>query len=187
MKYVLAALLFLSVSSIAQLAPSPLNSQATNGAFFLNIDDSARIFVNGVEAHYNKKAGKYQSKEVALKPGDHIVVQLKNDLGTRYFMMAFLSTDKKTVVSFNRTAFKPLPVTVVSFDRPASEPIPTNLAKDFTDEDFAKISKYAKADTSRKRDTSIPFKHTSEYIWGESDECALACVLTSQMFMPAHP
>ncbi len=171
MKQIFAVFFFLTVSALAQLATPALNTQAVNGTFYLTIDDSARVLVNGVEAHYNAKTGKYQSKEVALKPGDHVVVQLKNVQNPRYLLMAFQSTDKKSVVSFNHQSFKLLP---------------TIDAKDFTPEDFAKLSKYAKADPTRKRDNTIPFKHTSEYMWGEFDECALGCIITSQMFVPVR-
>jgi len=85
--------------------------------------------------------------------------------------VAFQSTDKKTVISFPRTALKLLP---------------TLDAKDFTTAEFAKLTKYAKAE-DRKRDNSIPFKTTSDYLWGDFDECVLGCVLTSQMFVTARP
>ena len=48
------------------------------------------------------------------------------------------------------------------------------------------MAPYAKAE-DRKRDNSIPFKNTSDYLWGDFDECVLGCVLTSQMFGTARP
>lgn len=168
MKYLLTSLLLLCVSATAQLATPIPKDPAVKGAFYLSIDDVARIYINGIEAHKNASLGKSKSKDVALKPGDRIVVQLRNATMPRYFIMAFASTDKKLIVSFPRQSLKLLP------DADAT---------DFTEADFFRLSKYPKAD-SRKPDGSIPFKHNSDYVWGEFDNCALACTLTAQMFVP---
>ena len=171
MKYALAVLLALCASATAQLPAPALNTQAVNGKFYISVDDKAHVLLNGTEVLSNEKLGHFSSNEVSLKPGDRLVIQLKNVRAERYFAIAFESTDKRTVISFPRTALKILP---------------TLDATDFTPADFAKLTKYAKAE-NRKRDNTIPFKHTSDYLWGDFDECALGCILTSQMFITTRP
>lgn len=165
-KLIFSFLFALQFSAIAQLASAPSKESPIKGSFYLNVDDVGRIYINGIKAHQNAALGKSKSVELPLKPGDHIVVQLRNASMPRYFTMAFASTDKKVLVSFPRQALKILP------DADAT---------DFQEVDFSRIGKIAKED-SRKRDGSIPFKHSSDYVWGEFDNCALACIVTPQMF-----
>ena len=138
------------------------------GIFHLNVDDSARIFINGIGEHRNSALGKSKSKELGLKPGDRIVVQLRNASPPRYFIMAFTASDKTQMVSFPRQTFKIL-----------GDP----ESKDFSAADFSRNGKYPKA-INQKTDAVFPFKHNSDYVWGEFDECAIGCVVTQQMFTP---
>ncbi len=158
-------ILLLSVCVSAQL---PTNDPTVKGVFHLNVDDSARIFINGIEEHRTTGLGKSKSKEVGLKPGDRIVVQLRNVASPKYFIMAFASSDRTQLVSFPRQSFKLL-----------ADP----EAKDFVAADFSRVSKYPKAQ-NHKADTVFPFKHNSDYVWGEFDECAIGCIVTQQMFTP---
>jgi hypothetical protein len=158
-------LLFLGISASAQSLPK---EATVKGIFHLNVDDGACIFINGVEAHRSTGLGKSKSKEIGIKPGDRIVVQLRNASNPRYFIMAFSSSDKTAVVSFPRQSFKLL-----------TDP----EAKDFAAEGFSRMSKHPKAQNSNA-DTVFPFKHKSDYVWGEFDECALGCIVTQQMFTP---
>ena len=161
-------LLFVCIIASAQI-PTPAQKDPTiKGVFHVNIDDSARIFINGIEAHRTTAIGKSKSKEVALKPGDRVVVQLHNAVSKRYFMMAFVSSDWKQVMSFQHQSLKVL-------TNPGST--------DFVPIDFARLTKNPKAQ-GRKTDAVFPFKHNSEYIWAEFDDCALGCVITQQMFTP---
>jgi len=103
-----------------------------------------------------------------LKPGDRIVVQLKNTLGKGRFMMLFMSADRKQMVAFRKTAFKIL-----------SDP----TQKDFTATEFAAFKKYAKDVTGDfGKPYLLPFKSTSDWMWGEENISTIGCIVTKEMF-----
>jgi hypothetical protein len=150
----------------AQLAPAP--SPPVKGKLFISVDDKAVILVNGTEVHKGD-LGESESSDIEIKPGDRIVVNLKNTLDKRRFMMLFMSNDRQQMVNFTSRFFKILP-----------DP----LAKDFTPTEFASIRQQAK--DVRMGDYTkgypLPFKSTSEWIWGDVNVCSIGCILTKEMF-----
>jgi len=155
----LIASFFLCLPCAAQTGP---DEKTVNGNFYVSVDDAAEIFINGASA-YKIGRGENRSPDMALKTGDRIVVQLRNDGDKRYFMLVFASADGRTVVSFRNRDFKIVPELNVT---------------DFTTEQFQKWGKYAKED---KRKPVLPVKSYSEWVWGDLDKSILACVFTPQM------
>lgn len=139
---------------------------ALKGSFHVLVDDGAIIYINGTEAY--RCGGKAKSPELALKPGDRIVVRLHNIGGPRQLVLCFASTDKTQVVSFQRQSFKLLP-----------DP----EAMDFLDHQFPRLPRYPR-DAGRKAIGIFPFKHSSDFVWGDIDDCALGSIVTKQMIGP---
>jgi hypothetical protein len=106
MKPVIIALLLLAAAHAgAQITTPPVK-----GKFFLYIDDSIHLFLNGVEIFALEKNYKAtETKEIELKPGDRVVARLKNGGGPRAFQLLFASSDFKQAVRFTNTTFKILP------------------------------------------------------------------------------
>lgn len=163
--FILFTLLIFSVQVQAEAPP-------VKGRFYLYIDDSIDLFLNGKQIfslHNNFK--QTQTNEIELKIGDRIVANLRNGGGPRGFMLLFVSSDQKQAIRFNNSAFKIL-----------LDPV----AKDFSADD------YLKARTAKEEKKSgsypLPFKQPkSEWVWGEMDTCTLGSQITEKMFQPRSP
>jgi hypothetical protein len=166
MKYILFSLLLLfSFVSFAETPPSA----GVKGKLFVSVDDKADIFINGAEFHH-APLNESESPEFELKPGDRIVAQLKNTLGKGRLMLLFMSADRKQMVAFRKTSFKIL-----------ADP----TQKDFTAADFAGFKKQAKNVTGDfGKPYLLPFKSTSEWVWGEENVSSIGCIVTKDMFKP---
>lgn len=150
-KATLAALLLLAAFS----AQAQLSVPAVKGKFFLYIDDSIHLFLNGTEIfalERNYKAT--QTKEIELKPGDRVVARLRNGGGPRAFQLLFASSDFKQAVRFTNATFKILP---------------NPDATDFSPQEVtsARVAKQER----NNRPNPFPFKTKSEWVWGEMDAC----------------
>lgn len=160
-------LLVLGLQAHAQFAPAA--ATAIKGKFFVSVDDEANILVNGAQFH-RAPLNESESPELELKPGDRIVVKLKNTLGKGRFMLLFMSADRKQMVSFTPSSFK-------------ISPDPT--INDFTPVDFAGYKKQAKAvQGDFAKPYLLPFKSGSKWVWGEVDISSIGCVVTPAMFKP---
>ena len=135
------------------------------GTFYVSVDDGATIYVNGKKVH-GAGIGESRSGELVLSQDDRIVVQLRDDGGGRRFMMTFVSTDRKTVVSFRHRNFKNIPDLDVT---------------DFTVKDFERLTKFAKEE---KHKPVFPFKDYSEWIWGDLSKGSIGCMVTPEMIKP---
>lgn len=157
-------LLALAGPVFAQLPAKPIT-----GTFYASADDHATIYLNGQKAHQADYGAK-RSAEMTLKVGDRIVIQLINDSGPKGFLLTFKSSDDATLVNFRRADFKIVPDIDIT---------------DFTGEQFKRWTKIAKP--SPRKELGLPFKNSSEWVWGEGDKCILAAVVTSQMVGSSPP
>ena len=164
----LSILIFiLGLQAQAQLAPA--KATAIKGKFFVSVDDEANILVNGAQFH-RAPLNESQSPELELKPGDRIVVKLKNTLGKGRFMLLFMSTDRKEMVNFTPSSFKILPDPTIN---------------DFTPVDFASYKKQAKAvQGDFAKPYLLPFKSSSKWVWGEVDISSIGYLVTPESFKP---
>ncbi len=164
MKAVIAALLLLSAFG----AHAQLSMPAVKGKFFLYIDDSIHLFLNGIEIFALEKNYKAtETKEIELKPGDRVVARLRNGGGPRAFQLLFASSDFKRAVRFTNTTFKILP------DPTATDFLPADIVS-------ARVAKQER----KNRPDPFPFKTKSEWMWGETDSCTLGAIITAEMFQP---
>ncbi len=166
MKYLLGIFLFcLTVHAQAQFA---LNSgPAIKGKFYVSVDDEAQILLNGAEFH-RAPLNESESADTELKPGDRIVVKLKNTLGRGRFMLLFMSSDRRQMIAFTSHSFKVLPDPGI---------------KDFTAADFAGYHKPTKEVTGEFGKTyQLPFKSSAKYMWGDVNVCSIGCLVTADMF-----
>ena len=137
------------------------------GKFYYTLDDEARVFVNGVESlHLTRGAG--ESKEITLKAGDRVAMQLKNVGGEKFLRLLFITADRSVMLPITRQSFKCLP-----------DP----EAKDFELADWQRYPKFAKEISDKKTET-FPFKSRADYLWGDADVCAIGGVLKKEMFVP---
>ena len=90
----LSCLLFTSMTGLGEEATY------LAGAFIVDVDDHATIFINGVEA-YHCDFGTTRSEGLKLSVGDHVVVQLVNDIGPRHFAMMFHDSDGALLLGFS--------------------------------------------------------------------------------------
>jgi hypothetical protein len=160
----LLTILLLAATAVAQ---TPAATTGTVGKFYVCVDDAARIFVNGEMVH-SAGVGTSASRETTLKAGDRVVAQLHESGGGKRFKLLFLSADQKTMVAFQRLAFR-----IIS-DR---------AVVDFTTADWAKWNKYGKAGGGR--DDGFPVKTPADWVWGEDNDCAIGANITANMFKPA--
>lgn len=162
MKSAIAAFLLLfTIGAQAQLAVP-----AVKGKFYLFIDDSIHLYLNGTEIFAlvnNYKAT--QTKEIEVKPGDRIVARLANGGGPRGFQLLFASSDFKQAVRFTHARFRILP---------------NPDANDFAPQELGS-ARVAKQEGLR-RPSPLPFKTKSEWVWGETDACTLGATITAEMF-----
>jgi hypothetical protein len=149
--------------------PATKEEPSFKGKFYYTLDDEARIFINGVEAlHLTRGAG--ESKEVTLKAGDRMTLQLKNVGGEKFLRMLFVAADRSAMLPITRQAFKCLP-----------DP----EAKDVTEADWQRLPKFAKEISDKKIET-FPFKSRADYMWGDADVCAIGGILKRGMFIPVR-
>jgi len=149
------------------MAENPPARGGVRGKFYLEIDDAVKIYINGAEVVKVNDAKTTESNEVELKAGDHIVAQLINRGGPRFLILLFVSSDRKTSVSFMHFNFKIL-----------RDP----QSVDFAPEQLQGLKEYAKV--INKRDKPLPFKCFSEFIWGDEDLTAIGGTITPEMFQP---
>jgi len=135
---------------------------ALKGKFHVSAADSASIYVNGAKVlDVGYKPGR--SGEMELKVGDHVVAHMKVEGFGRKFEMLFAASDGTKVVSFRAIDFKIAPGPEIV---------------DFTPAEFSKMARTPKVER-RKSDLSI--KSYSDNLWGDADECAIACTIASKM------
>jgi hypothetical protein len=156
---------FLLVSALISNAQLPVKDdhQPMSGAFAVSVDDACTIYVNG-DKKYSATIGQSRSPELQLSVGDRVVVELRNDGDGKHFMLAFVSSDQKTIVSFKRLDFKIVPSSDVT---------------DFTAEQFQSWTKTAKEEKGKRPNLGV--KSSSERIWGDLDKCTIAALITPQM------
>ena len=159
---VILALFLLAIHCAAQVPVSSF-TKAIKGTFLPAADDHAIIYLNGQQVH-KVDYGSKRSPEMELKVGDRVTVHLKNDRDEKGFLLVFVSSDNATLVSFRRTDYKIVP----ELD-----------ATDFTPEQFKRWNKTAKS--SPRPDMNFPFKHYSDWVWGDTSKCILSAVVTPQM------
>ena len=163
----------LSLALLASALPRQAHAEPAvpgpvQGRFYLFIDDTIHLFVNGSQVlSRNEIWTSTQSEVVELKPGDRIVAKLKNRGGPRGFMLLFVSADLKHMVEFKGTNFRIL-------GKPESN--------DFTAAELA-TARPAKRDSKNDR-KPLPFKNRSDWVWGDLDVCTLGCQVTEAMFQP---
>jgi|SRR4030095_3467826 hypothetical protein len=146
-----------------------ITTTTVKGRFYLYIDDSIHLYVNGTQIFsLDKKYKATHTNEIELKPGGRVVAQLRNEGGPRGFMLLFVSSDFKRAIRFPNSAFKIL----LNPD-----------AMDFSPEEF-RAGRVAKRDNN-DRPYPLPFRSPkSDWVWGDMDACTLAATITYDMFQP---
>lgn len=172
MKAILLGLLLLVPVLDLRADGLPVNKDfSATGKFYISIDDVADIRLNGKEFFVaslaKNKMPSCTSPEVALHPGDRLVVRLKNVVGQHQFLITFVSTEKQIEVPFTYRNFKSLPDTT---------------ATDFTEAEFGQMSKTAKKEI--KKHPKPPYGANSDWVWGDAEECTLGALVTPEMFKP---
>lgn len=122
------------------------------GRFYVSVDDSAIIYVNGNLVH-RAPLNESISSSIELEIGDCIVVKLVNAISERRFMMAFLTNDQSTIVEFRASDFRILPA-----------------VKDLniSDAEFQAIKEHAIRDSTIQRQY-ISAQVESEWLWGHDN------------------
>ena len=147
-------------------APLPLaggKQQTMKGNFYVSVDDEATIYVNGRQV-YTAPLNESRSPDLELTTTDRVVVHLRNTLSGHRFMMVFASSDLASIISFRVHDFKLVPEVDVT---------------DFNAQQFARWNKQAKSWKSR---SMLPVKCYSDWLWGDSEDCTIACNVTPAMF-----
>ena len=143
-------------------SPSAPKTKGILGSFYVSVDDSVTIYLNGQVVH-NARIGETRSPEVELHTSDRILVELINTGGPRRFMLAFGSSDRQLVVSFRHRDFKVVPDLNIT---------------DFKSDEFIRWQNYAKP---AKLPPKLPVKSYSEWVWGDLDRCILAAIIRPEM------
>jgi hypothetical protein len=154
----------------AQAAPSgisaptvqPREQRVLKGSFYVSVDDSASIYVNGTKVHH-ADLNESRSAEMELKTGDRVLVRLRNAVAGHRFMMAFVSSDDAYVVSFRTRDFR-IP--------------PDPRLNEFSAEEFASWTKPARQE--KQRDI-LPVKSLSNWVWADRDDGTIAAIVMPDM------
>ncbi len=162
--------LFLCFITSQLFAQAPKPSGDLMGRFYVVVDDEVRIFVNGTLV-YHAGMGNSVSPEVALKPGDRVVAQLHDGGGEKRFKVLYMSSDQRSLVSFQRSNMRLItdPATV-----------------DFQTADWMKWSRQPKALPNTAKDV-LPFKNSSDSVWGDKNDCIVGSLVTAEMIRPYTP
>jgi hypothetical protein len=156
-------LCLLALPCAAQSITSPVTP--VTGSFYVSVDDHCTILING-QKFYHGDLGSSHSPETTLKVGDRLIVHLHNDMGPRHFMVAFISSDGKQVISFKRADFKLVPDVGVN---------------DFSAAQFQGWASPKNTAKAAKHKPHLPVKSYSEPVWGDLDQCTVAATVTQQM------
>jgi hypothetical protein len=87
-------------------------------------------------------------------------------MGPRHFLVAFVSSDGKQVISFKKADFKLVPEVGVN---------------DFTAAQFQGWASPKGTAKAQKHKPKLPVKSYSESLWGDLDQCIIATIITQQM------
>lgn len=155
--------LFLSLLfCVAAVGQIPRTAPPMKGRFYIDVDDGARIFINGQLAH-TAGIDTSISGEVSLAVGDRVVAQLTNNQGGKWLKLVFLSTDQRSIISFQRLNYRIL----------------NDLALvDFTVADWSKFKPVKNAEIDRNR---LSIKNNAASIWGDAENTTVGSVITADM------
>jgi hypothetical protein len=160
--FVLWLLLMMAGSAFAQGSGSPVQ-----GRFYIQIDDDMSLYLNGKMIHHGDY-GVSETRQVALSPGDRLVVDVENKGGPYGLKMIFVSRDRKTIINFGVDSFRLL-----------HDPD----KKDFTAREYEGWKEPAHQGYKMFH-SHLTFKNTAQWVWGEkrSGISYLACLITKGMF-----
>lgn len=162
--------LLVCVAGGIQAQPAPVADGSVRGKFYIAVNNRASIFVNGTSA-FDAPTGESTSPELTLKPGDRVVARLSALGNVRGFMIAFVASDRRTIVNFPARAFRILS---------------DSTGNDFTANDFAankRVAVLLPAQGVKK----LPISSQSEWIWGDAEVCDIGSLLTREMFRATLP
>ena len=170
------ALLFLMIATPlwAQLNDSTAPTGPVHGTLYVEVDQTAKIYINGAEV----KLSKTKTADVTLGPGDRLVAKIASGHYYRHFGVLFVSDNKATEISFHVSQFKLMP-----------DPDKT----DFTADEFNAfpkgvypIDELMKAKYVAKN--GFPVKNDSEFFWGDENmkACTVGALITADMFSPVQ-
>lgn len=162
----LALLMLFTANAVAQLVTFPVK-----GRFYVSVDDSATVFVNGrqlFKASLNESA----SPETLLEPGDRVVARMHNKGGPKRFAMIFVSSDQNVIISFRNEMCKILP---------------DAGTRDFTAQQFAELTQFAEQAPQKQTVRRFAYKNNAEFLWGRSNPCALGAIIKREYFKALSP
>jgi len=176
MKYVFTLLLLIASPLWAELGTGN-QSAGAQGTLYVLVDQTATIYINGVDVKLSKEDG---TAPVELNAGDRLVVKISSTHYYRHLALLFVSDSKQTMISFRTAYFKMLPdpqmtdFTEAQFnDFPkAAIPIDRLLKPEYV----AKIMK-----------KPFPFRNNSEFFWGDRQDCTVGALISADMFSSMAP
>jgi hypothetical protein len=166
MKYVLALLLLMGMPG------RTLADSGDKGSLYVLVDHSAVLFINGISIKIPKSRAAPKAIPVLLHAGDRIVAKLSSteSKGDGYFMLLYVSPDKKAMISFRAVSFKILP------DLETTD-FPANQFGSFQEGAIARFD-------SDKMQRLFPYKNICQGFWGDRAESTVGTVITDDMFSP---
>jgi hypothetical protein len=161
-------------SQTNSLPPLSTNADSVIGKFYICVDESGIVFLNGtqiIEVPARRKNLLVESNQVTLKVGDHLVFQLYNNSKDNGLLVQFVSTDGKTIIHFPSSAYRRLNNPKVTM---------------FTELDFRKYQR-VKIIKHPHGEKVLPYKSNSNWVWGDTEMCALAVIVTRNNFGKLAP
>jgi hypothetical protein len=134
------------------------------GKFYVSVDDAATIYVKGRQVH-EAPINESASPETTLKVGDSITVNLINTRAGHRFSFAFLTKDEKYVINFRQEDCRVL-----------WDPKKRSL----TQKEFDQLKQQPPKEMGHSQ-ASFPFSTTSDWLWGQGDNCWLTTIITREM------
>ena len=162
-----SALLAQTEKTLAELKETDPNWVAieVEGQFFVDVDDSASIYVNGTKVH-GAGINFSTSKPITLRERDFVVVSLRNVFAGVRFKIAFATPERDKVVSFRAEDFR-------VFEDAGKQ-------RNVTKERFAELQLPAHRQNGKGKDFGFP--NRSEPMWGPTKKhSVIVCQVTREM------
>ena len=149
-------------------APSAKPATAMKGRFYTFIDDGVTVYVNSSNV-FSAPFGLHYSEEITLNIGDLLQVEINNSWGARGFKLAFLTSDRRAVISFQAKDFKDMGLQPIS---------------DITAKTVRAATKRARQEKYEgMKDSLLPdgIKDRSDVVWGSKDRVVLGGFITKDL------
>ncbi|MEI6150343.1 MAG: hypothetical protein WCS01_14680, partial [bacterium] len=144
------------------------------GRFYLMVGGVVKLYVNGTLLH-EARWGNSFTDEIDISPGDTVVAELTQPGGASMFKLAFLTSDRRSVVNFRASDFRDLGI----------QPI-ADLKPEAIKRAQVRAQKLKDSNKGGSKEVLLPdgIKDRSDAVWGSKVNCLLGASIAKEMITP---